>query len=426
MAGYRNQVSRAIAALLELQNSDGGFPATQRGHPSGCWTTADVLEALLVVGAIGDVHKSNLDAAIRFLLNSILEVRSGVWGWPLFKGTTCSILATGHVTAALMLAARHYAGTSLEREMNVAIKKGLACIQASQNSDGGWGPFPFDTEVGAESRVVATFYACLPYFYTERSDARPTLVRRAVSAIRDAQKADGSWGNGVGGPSSVSDTARSITFLSRFGSGEGDLICVSKGVRFLENARRQDGTLWDIDTEAVFEPGASAQLVINKNTICDVIVALSSCDQSHELLRETLKWALSSQSSSGLWPLSAPRQLREDITVWSTAEWITSIDAAFKNVSLENIAATYTLSQNQKRYRFGFYIAVIFWLFSIDKIGAFLEFWIGKIPGGVWTLIGVSILLAGVVNVVSNSIYDKLKAQATLRKQKRSTSNRIR
>jgi len=44
---YRTQIIRGLRLLKRTRNPDGGIAATKPGVVSGCWTTAEALEALL-------------------------------------------------------------------------------------------------------------------------------------------------------------------------------------------------------------------------------------------------------------------------------------------------------------------------------------------------------------------------------------------
>src|ERR1039458_10820277 len=69
------KLTRAIQALLALQNADGSWPAFTGDEPEGCWTTALAVLSLMETGQA----TNRLAAGIQWLLNA--RGREGNWLW---------------------------------------------------------------------------------------------------------------------------------------------------------------------------------------------------------------------------------------------------------------------------------------------------------------------------------------------------------
>lgn len=407
---YRYRVHRALAALFGLQNSDGGFPATQSGQQSGCWTTADILEAIFVAGTLQELRLKPIEDALQFLLQSQIksELSNGdmVGGWPLFRGKSLCTMATGHAVAALVLAKNILSGTNLEKRLGDAIELGFKWLSHTQNSDGTWAPFPDRGPTMIEGRMVATFYACLPYYYAAISPANSLTLRRAIGAIQSAQKADGSWSNVQANMGNPADTARAVIVLKRAPLDHHTGRAVNRGVAYILTQWKGETGQWEIDTEPMFDQAAPAQMVVNKNTPCDVLLALSLAAPQDRSFISLLAWLMATQEDGGLWYLQSPQHNNQEISTWSTAEWVVALEYAWRSLSIDEIKKAYLNRRKLRSLLVLAYVIIFVLIVTLTPLrGWALQLW-QKIPETMQSFILGSVLVAVVVNVFSSYVYD--------------------
>lgn len=339
----RKVINKGIEAILSFQNIDGGIPATAAEKPSGCWTSADTLEAILVSGIYSKYGVGRIKKIVNFLIDSQIgsheiqantpKVRSNFkyGSWSLFQGQDPSTMATGHSVTSLYLASTFLEDDPLFHERIVrAVKAGLEWIERNQNEDGSWGTQPQSGNAGKEGSIIAIMYAMLPYKYINFTMQNSSTVQRSVKYLRTKQNRDGSWSSGRNKNGDPSNTARAVTCLIR--AGYNDSSCINRGVSFILNNQIPDRGLWEIEAERFDIEKAPAQLIFNNNTNCDIMVAFMEADYYGEESVKLFKWLLSSQNDDGLWYLSSPTKTVAEICTWSTAEWVFAIDFASKKL----------------------------------------------------------------------------------------------
>ena len=143
---------------------------------------------------------------------------------------------TAHVVEAL--AAAGLAGSA-------ECRGGVAWLRAAQEADGSWfGRWGANHVYGTGAAVPALVAAGVP--------SEDPAVRRAVAWLRGTQQDDGGWGEdlrsyrdrswvGRGTPT-ASQTAWAL--LALLAAGEAGSAAVRRGVRWLVDSQRADGT-WD-------------------------------------------------------------------------------------------------------------------------------------------------------------------------------------
>lgn len=190
---------RAVNWLLGMQSSDGGWAAFDVDNnwsilnkvpfadhnamldPTCPDITGRVLEALCRRGF--DARHPAIQGGIRFLLGEQEENGSwyGRWGVNYIYGT---FLAIRGLQATGDIAARN------------AIQKGAAWLQSVQNPDGGWGEscasYQVERFVRAESTPSQTAWALLGLMAAGEQNS--AAVSKGIRYLLDTQRPDGTWG----------------------------------------------------------------------------------------------------------------------------------------------------------------------------------------------------------------------------------------
>jgi prenyltransferase beta subunit len=180
--------------LLNLRNSDGGFPTFVRG-----------------------------------------------WGKLPFD-QSCADL-TGHGVLAMSLALENYPsslGLSRAKKIRNAIRQGISYLQKNQRSDGALLPLWFGNQqatghlnpVYGTARVLTYLndMAGLPVLCDAVKMRIAEVTERGRSYLRKAQNPDGSWGGDAGVPGTMEETALALGALA----GKDDLASCSRAVRWLD------------------------------------------------------------------------------------------------------------------------------------------------------------------------------------------------
>lgn len=196
-----------VGWLLDLQNSDGGWPTFCRGwgnlpfDRSGTDLTAHALRAL-------DAWKSRLiDPAGLF--------QRAVGGpediWP--------------------NSGRRRPPSKLQRRIERSISRGFDYLARSQRADGSWVPLWFGNQFAPadENPTYGTARVLAAYRDLDKMNTVPAL--RGVAWLRAAQNAGGGWGGAAGVPSSVEETALALDVL--LAAGPDSEPAVNKGLAWL-------------------------------------------------------------------------------------------------------------------------------------------------------------------------------------------------
>jgi squalene-hopene/tetraprenyl-beta-curcumene cyclase len=206
-------VEAAIGWLLDLQNSDGGWPTFCRG-----W------------GAL-PFDRSTPDLTAH-TLRAIRAWQTSVGGWALLpvhdSGNLDSDIhdseradGAGRAEGAEG-AGRGRAGVPiLRKRADRAVAAGFAFLARTQRADGAWLPLWFGNQFAAdeENPVYGVSKALAAYRDWDRLDDEP--ARRAAAWLLSVQNEDGGWGGNANTPSSVEETSLAIESLLSVSSSEG-------------------------------------------------------------------------------------------------------------------------------------------------------------------------------------------------------------
>lgn len=323
-------VPRAVRALVATRNPDGGIPAIKSKDPSGCWTTASTLEAVLLSGQVEAAGMKAVLGMVSFLLGSQLDRNTdGGAGWPLIAGGRASTMATGDAVAALA-AVRPILDhdAALQKRIHEAVATGMSWLSDTQQPDGGWGTEPESGHDGAASRMISTFMAIHGYAALGERHATSSVVRRASAWIENGYVEGVGWPPIPGANCDPASSARAISALSR---ANDPWLNAKRADVLVEHllAWRLEESLWSIAVENVLHGDASGAIVFNQNTNVDVLLALLDTPEPERyvvVVAELVNWLRSTQdTSTGLWRLQSPLRVDAAVTTWSTAEWVIGV-----------------------------------------------------------------------------------------------------
>lgn len=416
---FQEKFDQAFEALFNLQNSDGGIPATETSEPSGCWTSASVLEALFLSGGFGVASSEQVTNLINFLIitnKTSDKAATEFGGWPLFIGGQSCSMATGHAVSALLLAMKFTDG-ELKNRVSATIQNGFVWLESNQKSNGGWVAFPSRSGERDKPSVVASVYAMKPYLTKGNSYQNCETIRKGCDYLLAIQNPnDSSWGNYSASMGNVSDTCRAANVLCLSGKLKPASRNISKVNKFIRGKRVSQNYLWDYETEKVIVEGAHAQTIIHKNTLCDLVVFKCSSKSKDKDLIRAIDWLEKSQNEDGFWRLACPQKRKNDIYTWPTSEWIIAL-SYFNSFTTHRELLAF---RSEKKAKFiiwfvaGFVSALpLFWDWLRDII---ITSW-SAAPEWLQGLLLVSVFLSVGVNLISNVLYDQVKKIGSLRQK---------
>lgn len=175
---YTDMIKSASEYLFECQKDDGGIAFSNRNDAlSGVWTTAEVLEAMLLHNQINR-GLSTLDELIhmvQYLLNKFIICKDGTntGYWEDVDGNGPSTTSTGHTIYSLQTFSNIYLENSkvsyiefdidesidlkkLKQRIRSCIEKGINWLLDNQQADKGW--CWTEKNDKEESKVLCTFY----------------------------------------------------------------------------------------------------------------------------------------------------------------------------------------------------------------------------------------------------------------------------
>ncbi len=357
---FRRRISKACQILISFQNSDGGISSSRLENPSGCWTTANVLEAFINSRGFVECGTGRVKQMVVFLLatqsgcstpvgaeNKSLVNDPDTGSWPTVPGSRASTMATGHAVGALQLSRGLYIDDQcfIER-IDRAIQMGVEWLERHQNPDGGWGVEPSADKEGQTSRIIATHYALYGFWYRGGTFLNSRAVRKAVAYYLESRNRDGSWGSSKGQDGDVSNTARAVTGLIRSTYCPANSSFVEQGLKFIIGRQQVGEGLWDVDRETFFH-NEFAGAYYHNNSILEALTCMLNAGYYKKEARSALNWLLHSQEYDGLWYLSSPVRRHKEIYTWSTAEWINVVDLASKTY-IRHIVTIYQVTSGWK------------------------------------------------------------------------------
>lgn len=447
----RNEIRRGIQFLLSVQNADGGVPATKPGDVSGCWTTAEALDALLSTPYFPDEQLYRLRNMVEFLLESQLleddsletketssplhqgeEVREFlipptlpeatlVGGWPLVvSGPRPSTMTTGHCVAALARAQRIF-HTNEELKDGIARAKeaGINWLHLNQNHDGGWGVEPAVGPAGKESRMISTTYALRGYFEEGYSSANSKDVREGIRFIYSSVNSDGGWGKKPGVDSNACNTARAVTALIRSGEYSPTQPIIKKAAKFITDSKPRN-RLWELGTETYIVKGAPGQTIYNENAPFDVLEAYLRVGYTGPEVRELVMWYLKNQEDDGRWYLGSNGFKVRELSTWPTNEAIFVLDLACEK-HLRHVFDEFQRKGIPKKWQRTLIvlsaIVVIQFLYIVGAASQAGQFW-RNLSENVRQIILIGVLLAIFINIFSGFLSEWIRKLLERRRAK--------
>jgi len=224
--GEREAAMAGAGWLLGLHNPDGGWPTFCQGwgrlpfDQSSPDITAHAVRALHAIAGRSGPEERHIARLVE------VNVRRGA--------------ADGQLGKAM--ADDRFAGIVLKTLAGVA-EVGFGYLQATQREDGSWAPLWFGNQheqaPGQRNPVYGTARVLAAYADCERFDEPP--ARRGLDYLLRAQTADGGWGGAQGVPSSVEETAVTVSALNRFAGERAVAEALADGVEWLLD-RVEDGS----------------------------------------------------------------------------------------------------------------------------------------------------------------------------------------
>lgn len=258
-------VKAADWMLAEQIDRPGDWSVRRPGLPSGGWAFEfhndnypdidDTAEVVLALRRVDHPEPERIEAAVRRAMRWTLGMQSKNGAWGAFDADNTSPLpnklpfcdfgevvdppsadVTAHVVEMLAYEGRTY---------DARTRRGIAWLLSEQEPSGAWfGRWGTNYVYGTGSVVPALIAAGVP--------ASHPAVRRAVRWLESVQNEDGGWGEDqrsyfdaewMGrGASTASQTAWAL--LALLAAGERDGAAVERGVTWLAETQREDGS-WD-------------------------------------------------------------------------------------------------------------------------------------------------------------------------------------
>ena len=205
--------------------------------------TPGAILALLNLGVDDDSVESAVTAAIVWLLD--LQNSDGGWptfcrGWGALPFDRSSPDLTAHALRAIRAWQKRYPAQSktLARRADRSVNAGFSFLQKTQRSDGIWLPLWFGNQFAPdeENPTYGVCKALAAYRDWERLDHPAAL--RAIRWLIAAQNADGGWGGHERTPSTVEETSLAVEALVALPSASE---ACRRGIQWLM-PRISDGT----------------------------------------------------------------------------------------------------------------------------------------------------------------------------------------
>ena len=201
--------------------------------PGGVPDADDTAGALLALAQLdGDGVSEAAAAGVRWLL----DVQNSDGGWPTFCrgwGKLPFDRSAPDLTAHALRAISTWGKCVSQAELHVATSGGFRYLADAQRSDGAWVPLWFGNQQaqGQENPVYGTTRVLAAY--DELGRGGDGEAARGVGYLVSAQNPDSGWGGDRGVPSSIEETALAVDALSRWiDSPEVAAVC-SQGARYL-------------------------------------------------------------------------------------------------------------------------------------------------------------------------------------------------
>ncbi|MDT0611073.1 prenyltransferase/squalene oxidase repeat-containing protein [Streptomyces lancefieldiae] len=221
-AGAPREVLHRIARhLVHVQRANGGWSYTDRAQLSDTDCTTVAIEFLHHLDA--DAYR----APIRHALEALVAVRGTDGGFPTYGSGTPS-------EACMTAAAINALSTEGHHRHHHLIQAALRFLADRQNPDGSFPPG------WSSSRLHTVFRAYLAARHHRQSaPAVRDMSGRIADLVRNAQNADGGFGQHNGAPSDAISTAYALIVLA----GQLDAAPASRATGYLLGQQRPDGSI---------------------------------------------------------------------------------------------------------------------------------------------------------------------------------------
>ena len=310
--------------LLDHLNDDAGVPAVTLGDPSGCWTTATAIEALVSIPYFcSDI--ATVKQIVEFLCDQRLRTPKRLAGsWALtVGGKQGSTLATAHSVIAL---GRAEAFHPLEVDFGEVVEVGLKWLATVQNEDGGWGVEPYGGAAGRSSRLVSTFLALRAFGEAGREISSSKVARLGANWVLSTF--DGATGFPAfeGQKVDPCSSSRACIALEAVGALVERPGLLNAVANYLEESKPPGG-LWNLARESYVPDGAPGQIFFNQNSTAELLGFFAEFNLFPEYQTELLRWFVKNQNENGSWFLGANEKFDEKIVTWPTADALVAIIA---------------------------------------------------------------------------------------------------
>jgi Prenyltransferase and squalene oxidase repeat len=390
--------------LATILNDDGGIPAISESDVSGIWTTAEGLEAVLSVPAIPQERFTLASRMWALLIETQLAESDHAGAWPLVKlGTRGSAMATGNAITAISRC-QAYFGARCPDELTAASDRAIAWLTQYQSEDGGWGVEPSTRPTGAQPRMISTTYAVAGFTAVGYTVETSQVLRKAKHWLLSMRGDNGGFRGGQGHPTDPCNTSRAVRALIEMRALTPDDKTVHTALRYLIS-QKPKGRLWTPTTESFVIEGSSGEVIFNSNTPFDALMALLQADPTNPAVIEIVRWYESNQQMNGSWALTPDDPSRSHICTWSTNEALIGLSAYSRDTP--DVSAVISRRERwSKRIIVAVALALLLETLLLLRVNnALVRAW-NAIPKAVQTIILLSVILATVVNLFSNTIYD--------------------
>ena len=202
----------------------GGWAWTHR--PGGVPDADDTARAVSALGRLGEPPGPAVAGGVRWLLD--LQNSDGGWptfcrGWGKLPFDRSSPDLTAHALQALR--------SCDDRRVRAALVRGIDYLRQVQRPDGSWAPLWFGNQLAPGNlNLVLGTAAVLPALLEADEHA---ATERGTTYLLDAQDASGGWGGAKGVRPSIEETACAVAALARVPNGREAASAVERGTAWL-------------------------------------------------------------------------------------------------------------------------------------------------------------------------------------------------
>lgn len=198
--------------------------------------TAGAILALLRLKESGSV----VEAGVRWLI----DLQNSDGGWPTFCrgwGHLPFDRSAPDLTAHVLRALTAFDSDGKRPDVQAAIRRGLAYLHAQQTEDGSWRPLWFGNQAAREHANPVLGTARVLRALAELEPAGEA-ARRGCQYLVGAENADGGWGGEAGVVSTIEETALAVSALASWHTESTVCTALEKGV--LNLVERVESDAW--------------------------------------------------------------------------------------------------------------------------------------------------------------------------------------